>query len=134
MGVGNMKKEEKITLVINPDKTKEEIIYENVVSNLHLTMDEQVKFLRNKTFSLEKELKERTNNILLFLFSFLVLCFGILLLCFDLYILGIVLILATFLFIVLKLLLNFRIKEKALKNNEFDKVEELIQLFSKKLK
>lgn len=129
-----MKKEEKITLVINPDKTKEEIIYENVVSNLHLTMDEQVKFLRNKTFSLEKELKERTNNILLFLFSFLVLCFGILLLCFDLYILGIVLILATFLFIVLKLLLNFRIKEKALKNNEFDKVEELIQLFSKKLK
>lgn len=134
MGVGNMKKEEKITLVINPDKTKEEIIYENVVSNLHLTMDEQVKFLRNKTFSLEKELKERTNNILLFLFSFLVLCFGILLLCFDLYILGIVLILATFLFIVLKLLLNFKIKEKALKNNEFDKVEELIQLFSKKLK
>ena len=105
-----------------------------MVSNLHLTMDEQVKFLRNKTFSLEKELKERTNNILLFLFSFLVLCVGILLLCFDLYILGIVLILATFLFIVLKLLLNFRIKEKALKNNEFDKVEELIQLFSKKLK
>ena len=42
MGVGNMKKEEKITLVINPDNKKEEIIYENVVSNLHLKMGETI--------------------------------------------------------------------------------------------
>lgn len=129
-----MKKDDKVTFVIDPEKTKNDIIYENTVNHLHLTMDEQVKFLRKKVTTLESELKERTNYTLLFIFTFIALIFGIGLICFDLYIPGIILVIATFIFVIIKLLLIFKNKTNELKSDEFDKVEEIIQILNSKLK
>lgn len=129
-----MKKEEKMTFVIDPDKSKSDIIYDNIVSTLHLTMDEQVKYLRRKNYLLEEKLAERTKYILLFLFTFLALCFGIGLLCFDFYILGTILIIATFIFVIITLLLNFKNKAEEFRTNEFDKIDEYIDVLKSKLK
>ena len=129
-----MKKDERITFVIDPDKNKNDIIYDNVVESFHLTMDEQVKYLKKRVSYLEEKISERNKYALLFLFTFLALCFGIGLLCLDFYILGIVLIIATFIFIIITLLLNFRIKVEQFNANEFDKIDEYVKLLKNKLK
>lgn len=129
-----MKKEEKMTFVIDPDKNKSDIIYDNIIGTFHLTMDEQVKYLRRKNSLLEEKLAERTKYTFLFLFTFLALCFGIGLLCFDFYILGTILIITTFIFVIITLLLNFKIKTENLRTNEFDKIDEYISILKNKLK
>ena len=129
-----MKKEDKIIFTVEPDKSKDELIYSNVVHNLNLTMDEQVKFLKGKVFSLERKLRERTSYILLFAFCSLALAFGITLLCLNFYVFGITLIVATFIFVILQLILNFHNKMKELESNEFDEVEALIKVLNDKLK
>lgn len=129
-----MKNDEKINLVIQNEKTKEELIYNNVIRNLNLSNADEVKYLKGKVCSLESELRTRMMYTLIFLFAFVTLSFGVILLAFDLYLLGIILIFATFAFVVVKLILHFRSALKVAKNDEFSKVDELKDLLEKKLK
>jgi len=129
-----MKKEEQINLIINDEKTKKELIYNNVVHNLKLSNNDEVKYLKKKVFSLEEELSIRMMYTLVLLFSFITLSFGIILMAFDLYILGILMIFATFGFVILKLILSFKKALKGAKSDEFDKVDELIKTLEEKLK
>lgn len=129
-----MKNDKKINLVINGEKTKEELIYNNVIQNLNLSTADEVKYLKNKVFTLETELKTRMMYTLVFLLAFVSICFGIIMLAFDLYILGSILIFATFAFVVIKLILYFRSTIKLVKNDEYEKVDELKKLLEMKLK
>ena len=48
----------KINIQINGEETnRNEIIYNNIISNLNLTQEEQVNYLKNKASNLELELK-----------------------------------------------------------------------------
>jgi hypothetical protein len=129
-----MKKDEQINLIINDEKTKKELIYNNVVNNLKLSNNDEVKYLKKKTFGLEEELETRMMYTLMFLFSFITLTFGIILMVFDLHLLGIAMIFATFIFIIIKLIMSFKKSIKRAKSDEFDKVDELIKLLEDKLK
>lgn len=129
-----MHKEEKINIIIGDEKTKEELIYNNVIRNLNLSNHDEIKYLKRKVYTLEEELKTRMLYTLIFLFAFVSLCFGIVLLAFDLYILGIILIFSTFLFVVVKLILYFKMTIKKHTSSEFDKVDQLKQLLEEKLK
>lgn len=129
-----MKNEEKINLLIQGEKTKEELIYNNVIRNLNLSNADEVKYLKGKVCTLEGELKTRMMYTLLFLFAFITLSFGVILLAFDLYLLGIILIFSTFAFVITKLILHFKNHLKMIKNDEFSKVDELKDLLEKKLK
>lgn len=129
-----MKNDKKINLVINGEKTKDELIYNNVIQNLNLSTADEVKYLKNKVFTLETELKTRMMYTLVFLLAFVSICFGIIMLAFDLYILGSILIFATFAFVVIKLILYFRSTIKLVKNDEYEKVDELKKLLEMKLK
>lgn len=129
-----MKNDKKISLIINGEKTKEELIYNNVIQNLNLSTADEVKYLKNKVFTLETELKTRMMYTLVFLLAFVSICFGIIMLAFDLYILGSILIFATFAFVVIKLILYFRSTIKLVKNDEYEKVDELKKLLEMKLK
>lgn len=129
-----MKNDKKISLIINGEKTKEELIYNNVIQNLNLSTADEVKYLKNKVFTLETELKTRMMYTLVFLLAFVSICFGIIMLAFDLYILGSILIFATFTFVIIKLILYFRSTIKLVKNDEYEKVDELKKLLEMKLK
>lgn len=129
-----MKNDKKISLIINGEKTKEELIYNNVIQNLNLSTADEVKYLKNKVFTLETELKTRMMYTLVFLLAFVSICFGIIMLALDLYILGSILIFATFTFVIIKLILYFRSTIKLVKNDEYEKVDELKKLLEMKLK
>ncbi|MDD3341392.1 MAG: hypothetical protein PHN72_04320 [Bacilli bacterium] len=129
-----MKNDEKINLVIQGEKTREELIYNNVIRNLHLSNADEVKYLKGKVNTLEDELKTRMMYTFILIFAFVTLSFGVILLAFDLYLLGIILIFSTFAFVVVKLILHFRSHLKNVQNDEFSKVDELKELLEKKLK
>lgn len=129
-----MKKDEKVSILIDEERSKEELIYNNVVRNLNLSNHDEIKYLKKKMFSLEEELKTRMMYTLVFLFAFVTLCFGIILLAFDLYVLGAILIFSTFIFIVIKLLLHSKKLLKQKEDGEFEKVDELKKLLEDKLK
>ncbi len=119
-------------LIIQEEKSKEEIIYNHILSTL--SKEEQIQYLKNKVFILEKELKTRMCYTLLFLFSFLLLCLGILFLTLDLYVLGIISIVAVFLFVILKFMFTIRSYSKSMQDSAFGKIEDLKKSLEQKLK
>lgn len=129
-----MKKEETINIVIQGEKTKEELIYNTVIRNLNLSTADEVKYLKGRVCTLESEMKTRMMYTLIFLFAFVILCFGIILIAFDLYVLGTLLIFATFAFVIVKLIFHFRSTIKVVKNDDFERVDELKNLLETKLK
>lgn len=129
-----MKKDEKITILIENERNKDELIYNNVVRNLNLSNHDEIKYLKEKVFTLEDEMKTRMMYTLVFLFAFVTLCFGVILLAFDLYLLGCILIFATFIFVIIKLLLHFRSILKKNASTDFEKIDELKKLLEDKLK
>ena len=97
----------KINIQINGDESnRSEIIYNNIISNLNLTSEEQVNYLRNKATNLELEMKNRRLTTLLCFISFIGIVFGIILLMNDLYILGSLFIAITFIGVIVRFYLN----------------------------
>lgn len=127
-----MMEKEIMKIIIQDEKSKEEIIYNHILSTL--SPEEQIKYLKSKVLGLEKDLKRRTHYIFLFLITFLFLCLGILLLAFDLYIFGIFVIFLVFVGIILRFMFMLRSYQGEMQGNEFDKVEELKKSLQKKLK
>lgn len=119
-------------IIIQDEKSKEEIIYNHILSNL--SKEEQIKYLKNKVLSLEKEMKTRTHYIITFLLTFLLLCLGIILLTYDFYVFGILLIGIAFLFITCKWILTIHSCKKEIEDTEFSKIEDTKKALEKKLK
>ena len=125
----------KINIAINGDENnRSEIIYNNIISNLNLTQEEQVRYLKNKASSLELELKNRRLTALLCFISIVGISFGISLLIKDLYILGILFIAVTFIGVILRFNLMHKTIIENTKSKEFDKVEQLKKLLEERLK
>ena len=130
-----MKDFKKINITINGEESnRSEIIYNNIISNLNLTKDDQVKYLKNRASLLELELKNKRLTTLLCLISLIGIGFGIFLISSDLYFLGTLFILITFIGVVIRFNLMYKNIIESTKSKEFEKVELLKQILEEKLK
>lgn len=129
---GDFMEKEIMKIIIQDEKSKEEVIYNHILSSL--SKEEQIRYLKSKVLYLEAELKNRMQFIFLFLFSFVLLCLGILFLSFDLYVLGIFFIFAVFATLIWKFVFVFRSFRKNILDDEFYKLEDLKKSLLQKLK
>ena len=130
-----MKYNDKVKISITgEEKSKNEIVYNNIIENLRLTEEEQVKYLKNKVTNLEIEMHNRMLTILLILLSVLGLTLGIGLIIMDIYVLGIVFVVITFVFVAIKFYLMYKKMLKISKSMEFDKIEHLRDILNMHLK
>ncbi|MBR1718144.1 MAG: hypothetical protein IJ715_02610 [Bacilli bacterium] len=125
----------KINILINGDElNRSEIIYNNVISNLNLTEEEQVKYLKDKATKLELEIKSRSLTILLCLISLVGIGFGIFLLMNDLYLIGSLFIVVTFVGVFIRFYLMYQNIINLTKSREFEKVDALKEILEARLR
>ena len=125
----------KINILINGDeKDRSEIIYNNIISNLSLTEEEQVKYLKDKATKLELELRSRTLTILLCLISLVGIGLGVFLLMNDLYVMGTLFIVVTFIGVIARFYLMYQNIINKTKSREFEKVDALKEILESKLR
>ena len=130
-----MKYNDKVKISITgEERSKNEIVYNNIIENLKLTEEEQVKYLKNKVTNLEIEMHNKMITILLILLSIIGLTLGIGLIIMDIYILGILFVIATFVFVAIKFYLMYKKMLKITKSMEFDKIEHLRGILNMHLK
>lgn len=130
-----IKDSKKINIAINGEETsRNEIIYNNVISNLNLTQEEQIEYLKKKATNLEMELKNRRLTTLLCFISLVGISFGIFLLIQDIYALGIAFIVITFIGVITRFSLMYKNIINNHKSSEFDKIEQLKQMLEERLK
>ena len=130
-----MKYNDKVKISITrEERSKNEIVYNNIIENLKLTEEEQVKYLKNKVTNLEIEMHNKMITILLILLSIIGLTLGIGLIIMDIYILGILFVIATFVFVAIKFYLMYKKMLKITKSMEFDKIEHLRDILNMHLK
>lgn len=130
-----MKYNDKVKISITgEERSKNEIVYNNIIENLKLTEEEQVKYLKNKVTNLEIEMHNKMITILLILLSIIGLTLGIGLIIMDIYILGILFVIATFVFVAIKFYLMYKKMLKITKSMEFDKIEHLRDILNMYLK
>ena len=130
-----MKYNDKVKISITgEERSKNEIVYNNIIENLKLTEEEQVKYLKNKVTNLEIEMHNKMITILLILLSIIGLTLGIGLIIMDIYILGILFVIATFVFVAIKFYLMYKKMLKIIKSMEFDKIEHLRDILNMHLK
>lgn len=125
----------KINILINGDElNRSEIIYNNVISNLNLTEEEQVKYLKDKATKLELEIKSKSLTILLCLISLVGIGFGIFLLMNDLYLIGSLFIVVTFVGVFIRFYLMYQNIINLTKSREFEKVDALKEILEARLR
>ena len=130
-----MKYNDKVKISITgEERSKNEIVYNNIIENIKLTEEEQVKYLKNKVTNLEIEMHNKMITILLILLSIIGLTLGIGLIIMDIYILGILFVIATFVFVAIKFYLMYKKMLKITKSMEFDKIEHLRDILNMHLK
>ena len=130
-----MKYNDKVKISITgEERSKNEIVYNNIIENLKLTEEEQVKYLKNKVTNLEIEMHNKMITILLILLSIIGLTLGIGLIIMDIYILGILFVIATFVFVAIKFYLMYKKMLKITKSMEFEKIEHLRDILNMHLK
>ena len=130
-----IKDPKKINIMINGDESdREEIIYNNIISNLNLTTEEQLAYLKNRNLILELELKNRRLTALLSFISLVGITLGIILLIQNIYFLGILFILVTFIGVITRFYLMYKNMIESIKHSEFEKIEQLIKLLVERLK
>lgn len=130
-----IKDPKKINIMINGDESdREEIIYNNIISNLNLTTEEQLAYLKNRNLILELELKNRRLTALLSFISLVGITLGIILLIQNIYFLGILFILVTFIGVITRFYLMYKNMIESNKHSEFDKIEQLKKLLEERLK
>lgn len=130
-----IKDPKKINIMINGDENdREEIIYNNIISNLNLTTEEQLAYLKNRNLNLELELKNRRLTALLSFISLVGITLGIILLIQNIYFLGILFILVTFIGVITRFYLMYKNMIESNKHSEFEKIEQLKKLLEERLK
>ncbi len=130
-----IKDPKKINIMISGDESdREEIIYNNIISNLNLTTEEQLAYLKNRNLNLELELKNRRLTALLSFISLVGITLGIILLIQNIYFLGILFILVTFIGVITRFYLMYKNMIESNKHSEFEKIEQLKKLLEERLK
>ena len=125
----------KINIAINGDENnKTEIVYNNVIQNMGLTEEEQIKYLKSKISELEIEKRNRTLTFLLILISIVGMSFGLFLMVKDLYFLGTLFILTTFIGVIIRFYLMYKNVMNINKNMEYDKIEQLRKLLNERIR
>lgn len=125
----------KINIAINGDEfNKTEIVYNNVIQNMGLNSEEQLKYLKSKVNDLELEMHNRTVAIILMIISILGIGFGIFLMIKDIYILGSLFIAVTFIGVIIRFYLMYRNVLNAKKNTEYEKIENLRKLLNDRIR
>ena len=125
----------KINILINGEESnRDEIIYNNLISNLNLTEEEQVKYLKRRAMTLEQEIKNQKLTLLLCFISLIGISFGVILLVQNIYFLGILFIITTFVGLILRFHLMYKNMIEDSKSHEFDRVEQLKSILEDRLK
>lgn len=125
----------KINIAINGDENnKTEIVYNNVIQNMGLTEEEQIKYLKSKISELEIEKRNRTLTFLLILISIVGMSFGLFLMVKDLYFLGTLFILTTFIGVIIRFYLMYKNVMNINKNMEYEKIEQLRKLLNERIR
>ena len=125
----------KINIAINGDENnKTEIVYNNVIQNMGLTEEEQIKYLKSKISELEIEKRNRTLTFLLILISIVGMSFGLFLMVKDLYFLGTLFILTTFIGVIVRFYLMYKNVMNINKNMEYEKIEQLRKLLNERIR
>ena len=128
-------KNDKIKISINGEEnSKSEIVYNNIIDNLKLSEEEQVKYLKNKVAHLEMEMKNRLLTLILIIISLIGIGFGLYFMYIDLYLLGALCIIATFILVALKFHFMYKSIIKLSRDLEFDKIEHLRKILNTTLK
>lgn len=130
-----IKENKKINILISGDENnKSEIIYNNVIQNMNLTSEEQVRYLKTKVAHLELELKNRNLTTLLFIISAFGICFGLYLMIINFYLLGSIFIVTTFLGVIIRFYLMYKNVININQNIEFEKIEHLRKMLNERIK
>ncbi len=116
------------------ENNKSEIIYNNVIQNMELSEEEQVRYLKLKVSLLEMEMRNKMWLLILTIISLIGMGSGIYFLMIDIYFLGIILVVGTFSGVVAKLFSMYKIMMDMNHNTEFDKIEHLRKMLNMKLK
>ena len=116
------------------ENNKSEIIYNNVIQNMELSDEEQVRYLKLKVSLLEMEMRNKMWLLILTIISLIGMGSGVYFLMIDIYFLGIILVVGTFSGVVAKLFSMYKIMIDMNHNTEFDKIEHLRKMLNMKLK
>lgn len=116
------------------ENNKSEIIYNNVIRNMELSEEDQLRYLKQKVSLLEMEMRNKVWLLILTLISLGGMGSGIYFLMKDIYFLGILLVLGTFVGVVWKLFMMYKTMMNMNHNAEFDQVEHLRKMLNMKLK
>ncbi len=116
------------------ENNKSEIIYNNVIQNMELSEEEQVRYLKLKVSLLEMEMRNKMWLLILTIISLIGMGSGVYFLMIDIYFLGIILVVGTFSGVVAKLFSMYKIMMDMNHNTEFDKIEHLRKMLNMKLK
>ena len=116
------------------ENNKSEIIYNNVIQNMELSEEEQVRYLKLKVSLLEMEMRNKMWLLILTIISLIGMGSGVYFLMIDIYFLGIILVVGTFSGVVAKLFSMYKIMIDMNHNTEFDKIEHLRKMLNMKLK
>lgn len=127
--------EEKINISITgEEKDKSEIVYNNIIENMKLSKDQQVRYLKDKVTRLEVEMRNRMVAVILVILSILGMGFGIYFMTQSLYLLGSIIIIGTFVGVMIRFYFMYRSILRITRSMEFDKIEHLRRILSMKLK
>lgn len=116
------------------ENNKSEIIYNNVIRNMELSEEDQLRYLKQKVSLLEMEMRNKVWLLILTLISLGGMGSGIYFLMKDIYFLGILLVVGTFVGVVWKLFMMYKAMMNMNHNAEFDQVEHLRKMLNMKLK
>lgn len=130
-----MDMEEKINISITgEEKDKSEIVYNNIIENMKLSKDQQVRYLKDKVTRLEVEMRNRMVSVILIILSILGMGFGIYFMTQNLYLLGSIIIIGTFVGVMIRFYFMYRSILRITRSMEFDKIEHLRRILSMRLK
>jgi len=130
-----MKDLKKVNILINGDEnSKTEVVYNNVIQNMGLTEEEQLKYLKSKINDLELELRNKTITILLTIISILGVGLGLFLMIQDLHLIGSIFIVTTFIGVIIRFYMMYKNVISIHKNSEYDKIEQLRKLLNDRIR
>lgn len=129
-------KKDSITVNINKNNSKSEILYDNIVTNMEsmkLNKDEQIEYLKTRISILEQENKKKYDFIILGLICLFSLIIGIALLILNFYTLGSFVIFFSCIYGIIKTYM-LASKENKFSLDKYEEVEAIRKIISSKLK
>lgn len=129
-------KKDNITVNINKNSSKSEILYDNIVSNMEsmkLNKDEQIEYLKTRISVLEQENKKKYDFIVMGLICLFLLVIGVALLILNFYTLGSFIVVGSSAYGIFKTYM-LASKENKFSLDKYEEVEAIRKIISSKLK